>query len=128
MSVESTVFNALKALVANRVFPDIAPPLTVRPYITYQQVGGKSVNFLAQGAEVQTGSPPAPLFPDKANARIQINVWADTRAQASALAKQVEDALRALTALQTTVEGAPIANYEADTKLRGSIQDFSFWT
>lgn len=128
MSVESAVFNVLKALVANRVYPDIAPDLTIRPYITYQQVGGKSVNFLAQGAEVQSGSPPSPLYPNKANTRMQINVWADTRAQASALAKQVEDALRALTALQTTVEGAPIAIYEADTKLRGSMQDFSFWT
>ncbi len=128
MSVESDVFNALKGLVANRVFPDIAPPLTARPYITYQQVGGKSVNFLAQGAEVTSGSPPSPLYPDKANARIQINVWADTRAKASTLAKQVENALRALTALQTTVEGAPISIYEADTKLRGSMQDFSFWT
>ncbi|MBE0615143.1 MAG: DUF3168 domain-containing protein [Burkholderiales bacterium] len=128
MSVESAVFGALKALVANRVFPDIAPDLTARPYITYQQVGGRAVNFLAQGALVQSGSPPVALYPDKANARIQINVWADTRGQASALAKQVEDALRGLTALQTTVDGAPIAVYEADTKLRGTMQDFSFWT
>lgn len=130
MSVESAIFNALKALVANRVFPDIAPDLTARPYITYQQVGGKAVNFLEQGAAgaVMTGSPSAPINPSQSNARIQINVWADTRGQASTLAKQVEDALRALTALHTTVEGAPIASYEADTKLRGSMQDFSFWT
>ena len=127
MSVESTIFNALKGLVSNRVFPDVAPDLTVRPYITYQQVGGKAVNFLAQAAEVTVGSPPATIFPSKANARIQVNVWADTRAAASALAKQVEDALRAVTALQTSVEGAPIALYEVDTKLRGTMQDFSFW-
>jgi hypothetical protein len=40
----------------------------------------------------------------------------------------VEDALRATVALQTTVIGEAIAIYEDDTKLRGTIQDFSFWT
>jgi hypothetical protein len=117
MSVESEVFNALKGLVSNRVFPDVAPDLTPRPYITYQQVGGEAVNFLDHT-----------LAPSKTNSRIQVNVWADTRAQAAALAKQVEDALRATVALQTTVIGEAIAIYEDDTKLRGTIQDFSFWT
>ena len=54
------------------------------------------------------------------------NVWGDTRSEVSALAGQVEDALRAVVALQTAIEGAPIATYEPDTKLRGSMQDFSF--
>ena len=115
MTVESMLFDALKGLVSNRVFPDIAPDLTPRPYITYQQVGGVAVNFLD------------PTIPSKSNGRIQVNVWADTRAQAAALAKQVEDALRAVTALQTTVEGAPIGIFELDTKLRGTMQDFSVW-
>jgi len=114
MSVESSIFNALKGLVSNRVFPDIAPELTARPYITYQQVGGLAVNFLD------------PTVPGKKRSRFQINVWGDTRAQVATLAGQVEDGLRAVTALQPTVEGAPVASYEPDTKLRGSMQDFSF--
>lgn len=114
MSIESQIFDSLKTLVSNRCYPDIAPELTTRPYITYQQVGGEGINFIDS------------TIPSKKNARFQINVWADTRASAATLASQVEDALRA-SALQTTVLGAPVASYDPDTGLRGSRQDFSFW-
>lgn len=114
MSVESVIFDTLKGLVANRVFPDIAPAGTARPYITYQQVGGEAVNFLD------------PTVPSKKRSRFQLNVWSDTRASVAALAIAVEDALRQVASLQTTVEGAPVASYEPETNLRGSLQDFSF--
>jgi hypothetical protein len=113
VSVETEIFNALKALVNNRVFPDVAPENTVRPYITYQQVGGQGVNFVD------------PTAPSKKNARIQINVWADKRSDAAILSRQVEDTLRNVS--QATVLGAPVAIYEPETKLRGTRQDFSFW-
>lgn len=116
MTVEASIYSALKTLVSNRVYPDVAPLGTVRPYATYQQAGGASVNFVDQA------------IPDKSNARMQINVWADTRSAASLLIKQVEQALRSATALQTTVLGQPVATYEADTLLYGARQDFSFWT
>ena len=115
MTIESSIFSALSGLVGNRCYPDIAPDLTVRPYITYQQVGGEGVNF------VDT------TIPSKKNARFQVNVWADTRGAAATLAGQVEDTLRAVTALQTTVLGAAVATYEPETLLRGTRQDFSFW-
>src|SRR4051812_19007400 len=115
MSVEAIIFAALKDLVANRVFPDVAPEATARPYITYQQVAGEPVNFVD------------PTVPSKKNACFQVNVWADTRSQAAALSRQVEDTLRVVPALQTSVLGAPTAVYEEDTKLRGTMQDFSFW-
>ena len=114
MSVESLIFDTLKGLVASCVYPDVAPALSAKPYVTYQQVGGVPVNFLD------------PTVPGKKRSRFQINVWGDTRSEVSALAGQVEDALRAVVALQTAIEGAPIATYEPDTKLRGSMQDFSF--
>lgn len=116
MTVESLLYNALKSLVANRVYPDVAPFGAAKPYITYQQVGGTSVNFIDQAT------------PSKANARFQINVWADTRGAAALLANQVEQALRSATALQTTVLGQPVATYEADTLLFGTRQDFSLWS
>lgn len=116
MTTESLIFDALKGLVASRVYPDVAPANAVRPYITYQQVGGTAVNFLNSAQ------------PDKSNARVQVNVWSDTRAQAALVSRQVESALRAATALQTTVLGQPIAEFEEDTLLRGMRQDFSFWT
>lgn len=116
MSVESTLFDALKTLVSNRVYPDIAPENATRPYITYQQVGGLPVNF------VDTATVPS-----KRNSRFQINVWADTRAAAATLAGQVETALRGA-APHTTVLGAPVALFDLETRLRGTRQDFSFWS
>lgn len=115
MSMESILTAALVNLCP-RVYPDIAPENTGKPYLTWQQVGGEPVNFVDGGV------------PSKKNARVQVNVWAATRLDAAALAVQVEDALRGVTALQTTVLGSPIAIYEPETKLRGSMQDFSFWT
>lgn len=115
MTVELDLFNAIKSLVSDRVYPDLAPLNATKPYITYQQVGGSSVNFVA-------GSVPS-----KKNGRFQINCWASTRLAAATLARQVEDTLRPVAALQTTVLAAPVAVYEEDTKLFGMRQDFSFW-
>ena len=116
MSAESIIFDTLRGLVADRVFPDVAPEGTARPYCTFQQVGGAVVNFIDGG------------IPSKRNGRYQINCWADTRLQAAMLARKAEDALRAALTLQTTVLGAPVAEYEEDTKLYGARQDFSLWT
>jgi len=115
MSVESLIFDTLKTLASNRVYPDIAPANTTRPYITYQQIGGSGVNFVD------------PTVPSKKNSRFQINVWDDTRLSCATIAGQVEDALRAATSLHTTVLSAPVASYEVETGLRGSRQDFGFW-
>lgn len=115
MSVETIIFESLRALVNDRVFPDVAPEQTPRPYITYQQVGGESVNFIDSAV------------PSKKNGRFQINVWADSRLDAAPLSRLVEDTLRGITALQPTALGSPIARYDEETKLRGTTQDFSFW-
>lgn len=115
MSVESGIFDALKNLVGNRVYPDLAPANTVRPYITYQQIGGTGINFVD------------PTVPSKKNSRFQINVWSDTRSNCATIAAQVEDALRAATTLHPTILSAPVASYEVETGLRGTRQDYSFW-
>lgn len=114
MSLESQLYDALKGLVANRVFPDVAPDAAL-PYITYQQVGGEAINF-TDGT-----------MPDRSNARVQINVWAATRLEASQIGAAVESAVRAAAALQPTVLSARVALYDADTKSRGTMQDFSLW-
>lgn len=115
MTIESSIFDALKGLVSNRVYPDVAPEQATRPYITYQQVGGGAVNFVD------------PTIPSQKNARIQVNVWGDTRLQVAAIAASIENTLRAVTSLKTSVLGAPVAIYEPETKLRGTRQDFSVW-
>ncbi len=116
MSLESAIFDTLKGLVSNRVYPDLAPQgVTALPRITYQQVGGRAFNYIEA----------APV--GKKNARMQINVWGGTRLQVAALSRQVEDALKSEPALYTTVLAAPVASYEPDTKLYGTRQDFSFF-
>lgn len=116
MSMEASIFAALQSLVSGRVYPDVAPEKAGKPYITYQQVGGEGVNFIDQAT-----------VPSRKNARVQVNVWADTRLAASGLARQVEDTLRAVTALQVTVLGAATALYEKEAGLFGTRQDFSVW-
>ena len=116
MSLETSLYSALKGLVANRVYRDVAPQkITTLPRITFQQVGGSSVNFIDGGV------------PSKKNARVQVNVWHRSRDEAVQLAREVEDTLRGVTALHTTVLGAPVAIYEEETELYGTMQDFSFW-
>lgn len=117
MSVEAQIFAALSALVGGRVYRDVAPQtVTALPRITFQQVGGRAINFV-DGSTV----------PDKKNARFQINVWAYDRDSAAALSRSVEDALRTYAALQTTVLDAPVGLYEQETGLYGTRQDFSLW-
>ena len=115
MSADTLIFAALKALVGNRVYPLLAPEDVARPYIVYQQVGGQSLNFLDA------------TVPSKKNARIQVAIWGDTRADVAELAGQVEDTLRLAAGLQTTVLGQPVASVDPDTRLHGSRQDFSLW-
>jgi hypothetical protein len=118
MSVEVDIYSCLKSLVGNRVYRDIAPQtVTELPRITFQTVGGASTNFLDSAT-----------IPSKRNARVQVNVWHSRRDDANALARQVEEALRAYTALQTTVLSGFVAVYEEETKLFGTMQDYSFWS
>lgn len=113
--MESLIFDALQGLVAGRVFPDVAPEGTERPFVTYQAVGGSAINFTEGTA------------PGYRNARVQVNVWSDSRLQTSAIGNAVEDILRAVPGLQSTVLGAATSIYESDTGAYGQMQDFSFW-
>ncbi len=116
MTIESLLFDTVKSLVSNRVYPDVAPEGVTRPYITYQQVGGMSINFVDV------------TVPSKRNSIFQINVWSDRRMEAASLMKQVSDALRINTAMQTTVLVEPVATYDEVTQMRGARQNFSFWS
>lgn len=118
-TAESIVFGAISGLVSSgggtfRCFPDVAPASTIRPYITYQAVGGQSPNYLNNTVDIQ-------------NARMQINVWADTRAAASILIQSVIGILTNPATIKGTSIGAPVSTYEPDTKLYGSRSDFSIW-
>ncbi|MCE3605822.1 DUF3168 domain-containing protein [Massilia sp. P8910] len=114
--METAVYAALLGLGAGEVFPDFAPEGTAPPYLTFQAVGGAPINFLDGGV------------PDKERVRVQVNVWAATRLEASSIGKQAENALRVVAGLQTTVLTGRIATFDEPTRLRGTMQDFEFFT
>jgi hypothetical protein len=116
MTVEADIFTILAPLVGNRVFPVVAPFNTPRPYVTFQQIGGQPLVFL--GREV----------PSKKNGLFQINVWADTRAEAISVQMHIDQVMRAATVFRAEPVSEPIAHYDQDIERRGTSQDFSIWS
>jgi hypothetical protein len=114
MSFESQLFGILQT-ACPRVFPDVAPTGTATPYLTWQQLGGANLRFIDNTA------------PDKRNVLLQINVWSKTRAEATALIRQIEDALCASALFVAVPEGEALSTYEADTLLYGSLSRFSIY-
>lgn len=115
MSLESNIYDALKGLVSNRVYPDLAPYGAALPHITYQQLGGRAINFLESGV------------PGKRNARVQINVWATTRSAAATLSRQVEETLITNATLKAYVLSASFSRFDLEVQQYGTNQDFSIW-
>lgn len=113
--MEADLTALLKTIVI-RTYPDVAPePLPLRPFCTYQQAGGEVVTYLDR------------TLPGKRNARMQVNIWSNTRLEAVTLAKQIEDALRLATVFQAQPAGAFVSVHEPDLKLYGTRQDFLIW-
>ena len=116
MTVESDLYGILKGLVSNRCFPDFAPLGTVRPFITFEQAGGEALSFMDS------------TLPNKKHGRFEIGVYADSRAACAALALQVEAAMSAQTAFQSTAIHAPISDYASEVKIYSSTQNFSVFS
>lgn len=115
MTPEDHIDAVLQHLAGGRVFPDVAPLGTERPFITYQAVGGAPDNYLSGDQ------------PEKQQVRMQVNVWAARRAEASEIGMLVEDAMRSATHLQVEVVSGRVATYDEETDLRGTMQDFSMY-
>lgn len=114
MTFEADLYTLLKA-VTPRVFPDFAPVDTLRPYVTFQAIGGDVINPLSGAA------------PGKRNAEMQINVWSDKRSDALSVSRAIEDSMRAATAFLARPLSAAVSDYDADVPVYGSRQDFSCW-
>lgn len=114
MTVETSLVTAVAPLLSGRFYADLAALDTPRPYGTYQQIGGQVVEFLEGGAAI------------KRNARIQINVWADTRQAANELMRSIEDLLQSSPFFGQPI-GALLARFEESTRCYGAQQDFSLW-
>lgn len=112
--VEDDIRAALGPLVADEVYPSVAPDGAGEPRITYHWVGGKPLNFL-EGV------------PDLRNGRLQVDVWAQFDQDAARIIRLAEDALRLSPVLRATTEGGALSEHEADTKLYARKQTFSIW-
>lgn len=116
--LEESIVSALVGVVTGGVWPDTAPPRVQRPFCVYQQIGGVTSNTLCGNA--------------RRNARVQFSVWAETRAQASALMRSVADALwdngaSGEVPLRALPIGELMARYDDTVNLYGAQQDFSIW-
>ena len=113
MTFEQSVF-AIIFPICPRVYPDVSPTSTTKPYVTYQQFGGPVINPL-DGAD-----------PGREGIAFRVNVWSSTRKEAKALIKQIEAALR-LAPFNARPESAAFNDYDHDMQVYGSEQEFSVW-
>jgi len=114
MSLETSLRSLLSPLVANRVYPDVTPDEPKYPLIVYQQVGGDVVEFV-EGKVA-----------DKDHARMRVHVWAETRLQASEIARKVRIAIVEGT-LNGTTYGAPVSLHEDMLNIYGNRTDYGIW-
>jgi hypothetical protein len=117
MSLEATVCGLLGPLVGGRCYVDDtsgAKLPQVFPLIIIQEVGGQAIDYL-EGKVA-----------DKDNARLQVHVWAVTRAEAKQIARAARVAL-VEGATKATTLGNAVALRDQAANLRGTRQDFSIW-
>jgi hypothetical protein len=113
--IEQTLNALVGPILQDRFFPGTAPLDTPRPYGYFNQIGGKTVEFLG-GEE-----------PSQRNALIQLNVWADTAEEASLLIQQIASALRQCPDMTARPWGEFITLNDEDLERYGTQQDFSCW-
>lgn len=114
--IETDLVSLVSALVAGRVYPDMAPQSAALPRVVYQQVGGDAPTYIDD------------VVPSLRNARMQITAWSRTRAEATTIALAIESLLTTSAAMQARPMGAISATHEPDTGLYGARQDFTIWS
>ena len=113
MSLESTLMAKLQA-TCPRVHIGTAPFGTAMPYVTWQHIGGDTLEWLDN------------TVADKRNAQIQINTWAATPLQAFQLIKTIEATLRAaMPALIARPLSEPIGAYDDTDTHSGYLQSYT---
>ncbi len=115
MSLETAIDTLLKTICV-RTFPDVAKAGTDSPYVTWQVIGGASVNYVDDA------------IPDIENAIVQVSVWSTRRLEANDMMRQVEDAIRTSPAFSGRPVSQPNGTYEEHVELHGAIQRFTIWS
>lgn len=99
---------------SGRVFPDTAPDVPGQdPYVIYQRVGGIPTYF-TEGA-----------LADKANARVQLEVWSTSKQATYAAMVHIMRSVAAATDMEPL--GQPIDDYEPALRIYGSRVDISMY-
>lgn len=104
---------AVAAIVNARIYPVVAEDTAATPYITYMN---------ASSTRAPSMSAPGTLR----NARIQIDCWAATYAQAKALAAAVRAAVEGSAAFKAVLL-LEQDGYESQTKTHRQLIEFSIW-
>ena len=117
MTMQADLVALLKARCP-RTFTDVADVNTPRPYVTFQLIGGRALQWLDNTAA------------DKRHTMVQIDVWSDSRADGLQLIRQIEADLRAATVFRARPEAEPVCTVVPDiTPTRyGASQDFSIYS
>jgi len=118
MSYEPALVAVLTALCP-RSLPVVAPWGTKMPYVIWQRVGGRAMRNIDK-------RPTGNLR----NSRVSITVWDETPMKATALIRQIEDALTASDAIQCTPLDEPLDMFDdggSDVVIFGMQQSFSIW-
>lgn len=119
MSAFETQLTTVLLTLCPRVFPDVAPVSTAKPYVTYQQIGGERLR--------NWDKTPA----DKRKVVVQINVWSDSRLGANDLCRQIEAAMAAATVFNAQEDAEPLWTHDditlpdAPDGLYSTSQDFT---
>ena len=110
MSLKTDLYACLKTLAD--AYPSTAPITAARPYITFQGVGGKEHESLADGG----GAP---------RTRVQIDVWSTTAAEAESMAATAKVLLRAAFKIGEVLDNPD--DFEVDTRLYRASFDVAIW-
>lgn len=113
-SIQEQLTTLLSGVASGGIFPMTAAQNAAPPYLVYQRVAETVENTLAGN-----GTPPI------ANTRFQIDVWANTYAQAVALAGSVRALMHAW-AVQNVLN-LENDEYEPDVMLYRVLLDYSVW-
>lgn len=99
MSLE-TDFSAVLLTKCPRVTPGTSALNSARPFITWDHIGGDPLRYVDGTASTDV------------LALLQVRTWANTRAESLALARQIEDALCASTAMSARPISLPFCDVE----------------
>jgi len=116
MTIYDWIRQKLETLAITAAYPVVADSDAIAPYAVSQRVGGLPMGFLGDD------------LPSLKNGRFQVAIWAQTALEAEQLSVLAENVLVSDEELQIEALGQPVDDYDEETHLYGSRQDFSIWS